>query len=119
MSITIPPASDGIKSGCQIFVNNISNHVTVRQLKNLFSKFGRLTEVKIVSHFGFVTFVDPQCASEAVTQLHDQVLEGRRLAVEIAQDSKERIDKCYNCGIAGHISARCKEPRKVAYVETK
>lgn len=76
-----------------LFVANISRSVKEDALKLLFSEFGEVTSVKIISDkykgeskgFGFVEMVNDQQASDAIKKLTDANFFGRNLVVSKAR----------------------------------
>lgn len=75
----------------KIFVSNIPQEFTSKQLEELFSPVGNILKVKILSsrfkksnNFAFVSFEDAEKASEAIEQFNGKDLEGRPLKVEAA-----------------------------------
>lgn len=76
----------------QLYVGNLSYQVTEQDLKELFSKYGAIEQVRIVKNyhsgrskgFGFVTY---RTASETNSALsaHGQKYQGRMIVVRIAK----------------------------------
>lgn len=77
----------------KLFVANIERSVTENELKNVFSACGEVMSVKLVTDratgafkgFGFVEMPDEGQAQEAIDQLHDKVIKGRKLSVAQAK----------------------------------
>jgi len=68
----------------RIFVGGIGENIQKEDLENLFSKYGRLTNVWVAQNppgFAFVDFDDQQNASDAVTEVDGQELNGSTLKV--------------------------------------
>lgn len=76
----------------RLFVGNLPFSVTQEGLTNLFSKYGKLGEVTVVTNkfsgrskgFGFVTIEDEAQAATAITEMNGSDLEGRKLTVNEA-----------------------------------
>jgi RNA recognition motif-containing protein len=79
----------------KLFVGGLSHDMTPDELRIAFSNFGRVTDTKVVRDpssgrsrgFGFVTFEKWADADEAIKQMHDRELDGRRLKVNRAEPS--------------------------------
>ncbi|XP_022646261.1 glycine-rich RNA-binding protein-like isoform X2 [Varroa jacobsoni] len=68
----------------RIFVGGIGDNINKEDLENVFSKYGRLTNVWVAQNppgFAFVDFGDSQNASDAVQQMDGQELNGSTLKV--------------------------------------
>jgi RNA recognition motif-containing protein len=78
-----------------IYVSNISFHTTEELLNEMFSKFGAVKAVKIVTDkntgitrgFGFVEMTSMEEAFEAINKLDGKEIQGRALRVSQAKDS--------------------------------
>eukprot|EP01090_Pellita_catalonica_P023471 TRINITY_DN96_c0_g1_i1.p1 TRINITY_DN96_c0_g1~~TRINITY_DN96_c0_g1_i1.p1 ORF type:complete len:620 (-),score=123.67 TRINITY_DN96_c0_g1_i1:97-1956(-) len=78
--------------GINLYVKNLDDSVDEEKLKEVFSPFGEIQSVKIMSDengqskgFGFVCFTTADEASKAVTQMHSAILVGKPLYVAIAE----------------------------------
>jgi RNA recognition motif-containing protein len=82
--------------GNRVFVGGLSFNTSQDSLKQAFSRSGNVTDAKIVLDretgrsrgFGFVTFASDDQASQAIQDWDGQELEGRRIAVNEAQDRR-------------------------------
>ena len=85
----MPQTEDIAVTKTTVFVANISFRVGVEQLKEVFSRAGKVTKVRLVADqktgrprgFGFVDFADESSVSAAVSQLHGLEIEGRPIRV--------------------------------------
>ncbi|MFA7445157.1 MAG: RNA-binding protein [Flavobacteriaceae bacterium] len=76
-----------------IFVGNLNFQTTEEQLQDLFSSYGEVTSVKIMTDkfsgrsrgFGFIEMPDQAQAEKAITQLHDSTLNSRPMVVNEAK----------------------------------
>ena len=76
----------------QVYVGNLSYRVKERHLKDYFSQFGTVKQLRIIKSqstgrskgYGFITFGAKNQASKA-TKAHGSVFEGRSLVVRIAK----------------------------------
>ena len=82
--------------GNKLYVGNLPYTTSQEDLTELFSKYGEVTFVRIITDresgrsrgFGFVEMSTPESAQEAIDSLHDQDNHGRKLIVNIARDKK-------------------------------
>jgi len=80
-------------SESKVYVGNLPFGVGQDELKGLFSEFGEITEVSVISDkfsgrskgFGFVTFASKEDANKAVEEMNDKEVQGRQLKVSIAK----------------------------------
>ena len=89
-----PRKSNSIPS--RLFVGRLSWDTTEEMLSELFTSFGPVMEVVVVKDrdtgdsrgFGFVTMADRKDASRAMKELNNTELDGRRIEVNVATDSR-------------------------------
>ena len=83
----------------RLFVGNLPWSVTEDQLKALFTPFGDVVSVKLITDkftgrskgFGFVEFAKAEDAQKAISELHEKKEnEGRMMVVNVAKPMKER-----------------------------
>ena len=80
------------KMAKKLFVGNLPFTTTNEKLKEVFSKFGEVSEAAVIVNkfsgrskgFGFVTFTNDADAVKAMTELHDKEYEGRKMTVKEA-----------------------------------
>ena len=81
-----------------IYVGNLSYHMTDDQLRDTFAEFGAVNSARIIMDrdtgrskgFGFVEMEDDAQAQEAISKLDGQEVEGRALKVNVARPREER-----------------------------
>jgi len=81
-----------------IFVGNLASDVKEDELKELFSKHGRVSNVKIIRDmfsqvskgFGFIEMPGKAEAQKAMTELNTYELKGKKLTVNEARPQRER-----------------------------
>lgn len=79
----------------RLFVGGLSEDTTADQLWIAFSNFGKVSDARLIRDktsglsrgFGFVTFERWADADDAIKQMHDRDLDGRRLKVNRAEPS--------------------------------
>jgi RNA recognition motif-containing protein len=76
----------------KLYVGNLSYSVSSEQLKELFSGFGTVVEIKIIEGkgFGFIEMGSQADAEKAKKDLHGTQFMGRTITVQEARPPKER-----------------------------
>ncbi len=82
----------------KLFVGNLPWSVNDQVLRDLFSPFGDIAEVVVISDrytgrskgFGFVTFVNEADAEKAIAEMAEKEIEGRKIVVNVAKPREER-----------------------------
>jgi cold-inducible RNA-binding protein len=80
----------------KLFVGSLSFNTTDAGLEAAFSRFGQITEAKVISDrmtgrsrgFGFVTFEDAAAADKAMAEMNGTTLDERTINVNVAEDKK-------------------------------
>ena len=75
-----------------LYVGNLTYAVTAEQLKELFSTYGEVKEVRIIERkgFGFVEMSSPEEAEKAKEALNETEFEGRTLRIDEARPARPR-----------------------------
>lgn len=84
-------------SQAKIYVGNLAYSTSDQDLKDLFSKFGEIEDVRIITDresgrskgFGFVTFTSAQSAQDSLAADGTE-FQGRKIRVNIANDDSRR-----------------------------
>ncbi|KAE8222712.1 hypothetical protein CF319_g4132 [Tilletia indica] len=76
----------------RIYVGRLPPNVQRSDFDDLFEKFGRLVDVRIMGQFGFVEFDHSREADDAVRALNGTEWKGDRLIVEPAKEPRRRGD---------------------------
>ena len=82
----------------KLYVGNLPYDTTADDLKSLFSPFGEIVDVKLISDFatgrskgfGFVELSDNSSATKAVSELNGKDYQGRPLRVSEAREKQKR-----------------------------
>jgi len=81
-----------------IYVGNLNLSLTSDDLYNLFTPYGEVVSAKIITDkfnnnrskgFGFVEMSDDEAARQAISNLHDTELSGRKIIVNESAPRKE------------------------------
>jgi cold-inducible RNA-binding protein len=97
------------KMGKKLFVGGLSWNTTDDSLREAFSRFGEVTESRVVTDretgrsrgFGFVTFADEQNAKAAIKSMDGQSLDGRSVKVNVAEEKPPRSGGGFGGGGGG------------------
>ncbi len=83
--------------GSKLYVGNLSYSVTTDHLKELFSNYGVVAEVKVIEGkgFGFVEMSSQAEAEKAKEALDGSNLQGRNLKVNEARPQNSRPERNY------------------------
>ena len=81
----------------RLYVGNLSFHTSEEALQDAFAQFGDVTEVRIVTDretgrsrgFAFVSMADAQGATQAISQMDGQMVDGRALRVNQAEERQQ------------------------------
>jgi RNA recognition motif-containing protein len=82
----------------RLYVGNLPYNITQSRLQEMFSPFGALGEVTVISDkfsgrskgFGFVEFENPEEAKAAIEKMNGTDLDGRSIIVNEARPKEER-----------------------------
>ena len=85
----------------KIYVGNLPFSFTDKELSELFSAYGELSEVSIIKDnqtgrskgFGFVTFANEDAAQKAVSEMNGKEVGGRELKVSEAKPMESRENR--------------------------
>ncbi|KAJ8374659.1 hypothetical protein SKAU_G00052390 [Synaphobranchus kaupii] len=99
-----PAGSTAVSSGRNLWVSGLSSTTRATDLKNLFSKYGKVVGAKVVTNarspgarcYGFVTMSSTDEATKCISHLHRTELHGRMISVERAKNEpagKKPADK--------------------------
>jgi RNA recognition motif-containing protein len=82
----------------RLYVGNLSFNTDEGTLQDAFSRFGDVSEVKVVTDretgrsrgFAFVTMAEPNAARNAIAQMDGSMVDGRSLRVNEAEERQQR-----------------------------
>lgn len=82
----------------KLYVGNLPWSVNNDSLREMFSQFGEVVDAVVITDrqnqgrskgFGFVTFPTEESAKQAVEQMNEQEIEGRKIIVNVARPKEE------------------------------
>lgn len=79
----------------KIFIGNLACNATAEELRELFEKYGKVTECDIVKNYGFVHMSNMSEAEEAIKNLHQHQLHGWRMNVEMSKGRPKSTTKLH------------------------
>lgn len=82
----------------RLYVGNLSFNTDEGALQAAFSRFGEVSDVKVVTDretgrsrgFGFVTMADANATRDAIAQMDGSMVDGRALRVNEAEERQQR-----------------------------
>lgn len=97
-------------SGVNLYIKNIDDNMTDKDLRTTFEKFGTITSSKVMKHadgsskgFGFVCFSSPEEAVSAQNEMNGKMVMGKPIFVALAQRGevrREHLATQFNAGMA-------------------
>ncbi|KAF3697485.1 RNA-binding protein 4.1 RNA-binding motif protein 4.1 [Channa argus] len=79
----------------KIFIGNLACNATAEELRELFEKYGKVSECDIVKNYGFVHMSNMSEAEEAIQNLHQYQLHGWRMNVEMSKGRPKSTTKLH------------------------
>ena len=76
---------------CQIFVGGLPSSTTEAELRDLFSEFGNILEIRVnQKNFAFVVFGSPEAVQKILTEREHIQLRNKQLNIELKRPSAPR-----------------------------
>lgn len=110
----VPVKADISKDNCKMFIGGLNWETTEDGLKNYFSKYGNVVELKIMKDgatgrsrgFGFLTFENPSSVDEVVKTQH--ILDGKVIDPKrsIPREEQDKTGKIFVGGIGTDVKPK-------------
>ncbi|KAF1805167.1 hypothetical protein FB192DRAFT_1057414 [Mucor lusitanicus] len=78
---------------CRLYVGKVSRYVREQDLRDLFTRYGRIRDMVLRDFYAFVEFDNVRDAEDAAKELNGYELEGERLIVQVANRARDRGDR--------------------------
>lgn len=108
---------DGQRSKCNLYVSNIPDSFSHEEIKNIFLKFGKVTNFKIASagspnqkQYGYICYATPEEAAIAFEKIDGTFLDGNKLQISYYKTKSERIMESDSAFGAGPAAGNAKRP---------
>lgn len=79
----------------KIFIGNLASGATAEELRELFEKYGKVSECDIVKNYGFVHMNNMSEAEKAIQHLNQHQLHGWRMNVEMSKGRPKSTTKLH------------------------
>uniref|UniRef100_A0A3B3VST7 RNA-binding protein 14 n=2 Tax=Poecilia TaxID=8080 RepID=A0A3B3VST7_9TELE len=89
----------------KIFIGNLASETTAKELRELFEKYGKVSECDIVKNFGFVHMDNLSEAEEAIKNLHQTDLNGWRMNVEMSKGRTKSSTKLHVGNLSEEVTS--------------
>eukprot|EP00826_Nyctotherus_ovalis_P041656 TRINITY_DN4235_c0_g1_i12.p1 TRINITY_DN4235_c0_g1~~TRINITY_DN4235_c0_g1_i12.p1 ORF type:complete len:280 (+),score=19.70 TRINITY_DN4235_c0_g1_i12:70-909(+) len=110
------------RSPMRLYIGHLSRHTRESDIRDAFSKYGKIARLDLRSHYAFLEYDDSKTAKEVIGKMHGAEIDRARIIVEEADPRRRHRapssrDLCYNCGRKGHwycfsIKRRARECRE-------
>lgn len=79
----------------KIFIGNLASSATAEELRELFEKYGKVSECDIVKNYGFVHMNNMSEAEQAIQHLNQHQLHGWSMNVEMSKGRPKSTTKLH------------------------
>ncbi|XP_037538213.1 RNA-binding protein 4.1 [Nematolebias whitei] len=88
----------------KIFIGNLANDTTIKELRALFEKYGTVNDCDILKNFGFVHMSSMADAEEAIKNLHQTELNGWAMNVELSKGKPRASAKLHVTNLSEEVT---------------
>eukprot|EP00835_Amoeboradix_gromovi_P003211 NODE_203_length_14950_cov_0.414450.p7 type:complete len:275 gc:universal NODE_203_length_14950_cov_0.414450:14114-13290(-) len=110
--VCLPPVT--MSSSAKLFVGRLPSDIREDELRNLFSKYGNISQLALKRNYAFLSFSEDASGQEAIRSLDGYTMGTDRIVVEpckgpgpysrdLGQDERE----CFKCKKVGHVARFC------------
>lgn len=89
----------------KIFIGNLASDSTAKELRELFEKYGKVSECDVLKNFGFVHMDNLSEAEEAIKNLHQRELNGWRMNVELSKGKAHSSTKLHVSNLSEEVTS--------------
>lgn len=89
----------------KIFIGNLACNTTAEELRELFEKYGKVSECDIVKNYGFVHMNNMSEAEEAIRNLHQHELNGWHMNVEMSKGRPRSTTKLHVSNLGEEVTS--------------
>ncbi|XP_070711069.1 RNA-binding protein 4.2 [Pempheris klunzingeri] len=89
----------------KIFIGNLACNTAAEELRELFEKYGKVTECDVVKNYGFVHMKNMTEAEEAIRNLHQYQLNDWRMNVEMSKGRPKSTTKLHVSNLGEGVSS--------------
>lgn len=95
----------------KLFVGNLSPTTSKSSLRELFEKYGTVSECEIIRNYGFVHMSNEEEAKRACASLNNHQLDGKAIHTEFSTSKLRKApgmnEVCFRCGEKSHKTNNC------------
>lgn len=89
----------------KIFIGNLACNTTAEELRELFEKYGKVSECDIVKNYGFVHMNNMSEAEQAIQNLHQYELHDWHINVEMSKGRPRSTTKLHVSNLAEDVTS--------------